>query len=601
MTDASGHDRPDIDALSILAHGSAGIDQAQVRAALGLRYDSTDEQFAHALVQQAARAALPALQVGVSSAPPRQARDSSRPPRSSAPPRSSIPPRLAAFQGTLGASSRNLQELDNLHTLLLIARAAGLFMRRAAVARVGELLLGVELISAEQRRQTIDSLRNLAHAELAFDIGNVLAALPGGEGRSARTEQRLRQDLAGRVQLRVLAFWEGEHHAEPFTALSAEERASLLPQARALSDVTIRHLSALLEDSAAHVAEPELRVLLMLLEHAGDARLLPALRSVLDEQTTALFEPCVRALASIDDPRVPGLLGEAFERATRTPQRLLLAAALGRFGDARGLGYARYVLREQDPVHLAAAVDVLSEVGGKDDVQRIIDLLEHPDPRVMHSAIRGLERIGDSRALPPLAELRSRVEPSAKRADIEDAESAIAARAELLGEALPSGEALYMSRDTRRMVAIARARDPALLRFRARLFYSVAVVCSLCGAARRANSLFEAASALLPGWLAPVRALALLHARRKDIAAALAAFRRALDIDRTELESDTHAVSAMATTFLRRAEAVEREGRLDIARGLVDEALSYDLRRAGAEVRLALSERREALLAREHA
>jgi tetratricopeptide (TPR) repeat protein len=593
MTDASGRERPAIDALSILAYGSAGIDQSRVREALGLDPNSTDEQFARALVEEAAQASLPALHVLRSSVPPRQARDSSRPPRPSA------VPRMAATQAPLGASSRSLRELDNLHTLLLIARAGALFLRRAAIGRIGELLLGVEIVAADQRRQTLETLRRLGHAELAYDVGDVLASLPGGEGRSARAEQRARQDLAGRVQLSVLAFWEGEHHAEPFAALTAEERAVLLPHARALSDVTIRHLSALLENSAAKSAEPELRGLLTLLEHAGDPRLLPALRSLFFEQPTALYEPCVRALASIDDPRVPGLFDDAYERATRTTQRLLLAAALGRFGDSRGLSYARNVLREQDPLHLAAAVDVLSEVGGKDDVQRIIDLLDHPDPRVMHSAIHGLTRIGDSRALLPLAELRSRVESSSKRAEIEDAESAISARAELLGEALPSGDALYESRDTRRMVAIARTRDPALLRLRARLFFSIAVVCALCGAARRANSFFEAASALLPGWLAPVRALALLHARRRDVAASLAAFRRALDIDRAELEADGHAVSVMATTFLRRAEAVEREGRVDIARGLVDEALSYDLRRAGAEVRMALSERRKTHLAEE--
>jgi HEAT repeat protein len=571
------------------------LDQTGARAALGLAADSTDEQFARALVERAALATLPELHAVLSSAPPRHARDSSRPPRPS------VPPRMAAIQGPLGANSRSLHELDNLHTLILIARAAGLFLRRAAVARIGELLLGAEVIAAEQRRNTIETLRrSLGHAELAYDVGCVLASLPGGEGRAARAEQRTRLDLAARVQLRVLAFWEGEAHAEPFSALGAEERAMLLPHARALSDVSIHHLSALLEDSAAHIAEPELRVLLMLLEHAGDARLLPALRSVFYQQPTGLYEPCVRALASIDDARVPGLFGDAYERATRTTQRLLLAAALGRFGDSRGLSYARNVLREQDPVHLAAAVDVLSEVGGKDDVQRIIDLLEHPDPRVLHSAIRGLGRIGDSRALLPLAELRSRVEPSSKRADIEDAESAIVARAELLGESLPSGDALYMSRDTRRMVAIARARDPALLRLRARVFYGVAVVMALCGSRRRSSSLFEAASALLPGWLAPVRSLALLHARRRDVAASLAAFRRALDIDRSQLEADSHAVSVMATTFLRRAETVEREGRTDIARGLIDEALSYDLRRAGAEVRMALSERRETHLAQEH-
>lgn len=586
MTDASGRERPAIDALSILAYGSAGIEQGRVRAALGLSPESTDEQFARALVEQAAVASLPALDANVSAAPPRQARDSSRPPRAS------VPPRMAALQGPFGATGRSLRELDDLRTLLLLARAGGLFLRRAAVARIGELLTGTEVVAADQRREALETLRRLGHAELAYDVGDVLASLPGGEGRSARAEQRARQDLAARVQLRVLAFWEGEQHAEPFSSLSAEERATLLPHARLLGDVTIRHLSALLEDSAAHIAEPELRVLLRLLEHAGDPRLLPALRSLFFAQPSTLYEPCMHALASIDDPRVPGLFGDAYERATRTPERLQLAAALGRFGDTRGLGYARNVLREQDPVHLAAAVAVLSEVGGKDDVQRIIDLLEHPDPRVLHSAIHGLGRIGDSRALLPLAELRQRASASSQRADIEDAESAITARAELLGETLPSDEALYTSRDTRRMVAIARARDPALLRLRARLFYGFAVLSALCGAARRANSLFEAASALLPGWLAPVRALALLHARRGDVAAALAAFRRALDIDREALEADASALSVMATTFLRRAEAVEREGRVDIARGLVDEALSYDLRLAGPEVRMALRERR---------
>jgi HEAT repeat protein len=597
MTDGGGQDRPapdpTIDALSILAFGSAGLDQTRARAALGLQPSSTDEQFARALVARAAQATLPALHATMSSAPPRQTRDSSRPPRPS------MPQRIAAIQGPLGVNSRSLHELDNLHTLLLIARAAGLFTRRAAVARIGALLNGADLIAAEQRRQTLDALRALGHAELAYDVGAVFTSLPGGEGRAARAEQRVRLDLAARVQLRIVAFWEGEDHAEPFSGLRAEERAMLLPHARALSDVSIHHLSALLEDSAAHLAEPELRVLLTLLEHAGDARLLPALRSVLYQQPTGLYEPCVRALASIDDARVPGLLGDAYERATRTTQRLLLAAALGRFGDGRGLGYARSVLREQDPVHLAAAVEVLSEVGGKDDVQRVIDLLDHPDPRVLHSAIRGLGRIGDSRALLPLAELRARVEPSSKRADIEEAESAILARAELLGEPLPTADALYMSRDTRRMVAIARARDPALLRLRARVYFGVAVVLALCGSRRRASSLFEAASALLPGWLAPVRSLALLHARRRDVAASLSAFRRALDIDRAELEADSHAVSVLATTFLRRAEAVERAGQVDIARGLIDEALSYDLRRASAEIRMALSERRETHLAQE--
>src|SRR5205085_3768569 len=107
---------------------------------------------------------------------------------------------------------------------------------------------------------------------------------PGSEGRPARTDQRVRQELSARVQLLVLAFWEGEHNREPVCELSAEERAMLLPRARELSDVLIRHLSALIEDTAGQLSEADLRVLLTSLEHAGDPRLLPALRTLFQSQ-----------------------------------------------------------------------------------------------------------------------------------------------------------------------------------------------------------------------------------------------------------------------------------------------------------------------------
>ena len=58
-------------------------------------------------------------------------------------------------------------------------------------------------------------------------------------------------------------------------------------------------------------------------------------------------------------------------------------------------------------------------------------------------------------------------------------------------------------------------------------------------------------------------------------------------------------VPALAQTYLRRAEAMEREGRVDIARNLVEEVLGYDLRKAVPEVRFALQERLELQIARE--
>ena len=368
----------------------------------------------------------------------------------------------------------------------------------------------------------------------------------------------------------------------------------LLPRARELSDVMARHLCAVLEDTAGQVSESELRVLLTSLEHAGDPRLLPALRMLLLSGPVALYEPCVRALANIDDPRVPGLLREAFERATHASDRLLLSAALGRYADSRGLPYARSVLQERDPALLRPVLEVLAEVGGTDDVARVASLLGHASADVVTSAVVTLGRIGDGRALLPLTDLASRVTSSSLRAVIEDAESAIIARTELLGEGAPSRETLGASWGPRRIVVSSRTRDRALVRVRGFFYYGLARLFATFGSVRRSSRFFEIAAALRPSWLAPVLALALLHARRRELASALSAFRRALDIDRAALEADERAISLLAMTYLRRAEAVEREGRILIARGLVDEALSYDLRRASAQARMALSERREA-------
>jgi len=584
MTDASGPLRPDVDSFGILANGTATLDLEQVRSALALEPDCDDETLAQAVVRHAVSAEQPVAASHPSSSPPRAPSDRGRAQRAA----------LLRTAAQAGAEPEGAQSVDDIRTLMAIIRAGGLFQRRAAVLSIGELLREPGPITSDRRKQAIEALTQHRHFDLAYETGQVLASLPGSEGRAARSEQKLRQELAARVQLQVLAFWEGEHNREPLSELGAEDRAMLLPRARELGDVLIRHVSALLEDTAGQISEVELRVLLTSLEHAGDPRLLPALRVLLSTGPVSLREPCVRALSSIEDPRMPGLLRDAFERATRAQDRLLLAAALGRHGDTRGLPYARSVLLERDPVLLGAVLEALAETGGTDDVQRVSDLLEHPSQHIQQAVVNTLGRIGDGRALVPLSVLRSRARASSLRAAIEDAEAAIVARAELLGEATPSRESLGMSWDTRRVLTNARTRDPALLRARGLLYYGLAYLCLMFAAVRRASVLFEAAAALRPGWLAPVLALAFLHARRRDVPAALSAFRRALDIDRAALEADERAINLLAMTFLRRAEAVEREGRVWIARGLVEEALSYDLRRASAQTRLALSERREA-------
>ncbi|MBC7173423.1 MAG: hypothetical protein H5U40_13370 [Polyangiaceae bacterium] len=83
--------------------------------------------------------------------------------------------------------------------------------------------------------------------------------------------------------------------------------------------------------------------------------------------------------------------------------------------------------------------------------------------------------------------------------------------------------------------------------------------------------------------------------RRGQHAAALGAFRRALSADRVRLERNPIIVRALARAFLRRAEEVERDGRTDIARGLLGEALAFDLRRAPSTLRFELKRQHELL------
>lgn len=584
---------PNSELRAILAHGTGAADATEVRRALGLGSDCEDKLFAQALVRALSEASSPILPESI--AEPAAAATSRDEPSS-----------LSVSRGfhrrateALPSESLTIAKLDDLRTLSLVVRAGSLFQRRAAVRRIGELLAPDGSIPPDQRRPAIEALVHTHPHDLAHEIGLVLSSLAGSEARSARGEQRARAERADQVVARIIAYWNGEDEREPIAKLHAEERVQLLARLRELPELLARHVATLIEDAKSLGQEPRLRTLIGALEFTGDPRLLPALHSCMLTQDAETFDVCVRALSAIEDPRVSPILRDAYEPAVRPRDRLLLAAALGRHGDARGLSYARETLAGGDPSLLALTLEVLAELGASEDVQRVAELLDHADPKVVHAAITTLGRIGDGRAVVPLSALRARAQSSAVLATIEDAARAIHARAELLGEETPSTQATSVVSDTNKMVARARARAPTLVRVRARLYHLFAYVWLMFGAPLRAIARFEAASALRPGWSAPLLALALLYSRRGQVPQALAAFRRAVDVDRDQIEGDGRAITTLAQTFLRRAEAMEQEGRLDIARSLIEEVLRYDLRRAAAEVRLALQERLELQVARE--
>ncbi len=85
--------------------------------------------------------------------------------------------------------------------------------------------------------------------------------------------------------------------------------------------------------------------------------------------------------------------------------------------------------------------------------------------------------------------------------------------------------------------------------------------------------------------------------KRGRLAPALAAFRRALSADRDWVEAQIGVARAVARTFLRRAEEMERAGRRDIALGLLDEVRTLDLRRVDEPLRFEIGRRADRLRA----
>jgi tetratricopeptide (TPR) repeat protein len=243
------------------------------------------------------------------------------------------------------------------------------------------------------------------------------------------------------------------------------------------------------------------------------------------------------------------------------------------------------------------ALEALAELGTGDDAQALP--LDKLGSSALKKGLRVLEQIGDGRALEALGRLEHAGLSPALRADSEDAAAAIRARLELLGEEAPPAHAAAEAFDTAKMAVMRRRQDPASVRMRARWSLWLAHAWAVLGSQARAVGRFETAAALRPEWVTPVLSLALLYARVANHTQALAGFRRALDIDRPSVERNAAAVRALAQSFLRRSEAVERDGRHDIAFGLLEEALALDLRRAPSGLRFALSQRHEALRARE--
>jgi HEAT repeat protein len=374
--------------------------------------------------------------------------------------------------------------------------------------------------------------------------------------------------------------------------MSGDARAMLLLHARELSDAVVAHVATLIEESSGADREVQ-HTVLSAVRYAGDPRLVPSLIALLEQGDSKLVVEAARAISRIDDARVWPALLRAYERSVVDTERIALGAAIGRFGDVRAAEYVRTQLRSQDEHVLIRAIEALRTVGNPEDVTALLPFLRSDDPVIATKAAHTLGRIGDGRALVELLRVVRETDVGALRAAAEEAIDQTRARLVLRGEEPPSESALPPPDDAPRDTAPAL---PSLsIRLRSLRHYVVGRLWQLMGATNRALARFEEAVTCRPDWALPLIVAGLMHVGRDEYAQALALFRRALDAERRRVERNPLLIRAVARCFLRRSEQLQRDGRLAIARGLLDEVMALDLRRAPSSLRFEIGRRHETL------
>jgi hypothetical protein len=581
------HTEIDLDVLEVcLRDGMAGNEYADPREVLGCAEDADDTEVARAMVRAFAEDDLD--RVGTEAADPEAARHPSvRPPTEVG-----ADPSFLGRLSTSGADWLSVERIDDVPTLLAVLRAGSRRQRRAALGRLAERVRDRRLLQTDEVRKAIQIIHDLRDEELGHELAKVRAELPGAKGRQARQEHEQWKRLAEKIEHQVLAFWDGQSSVEPIHVLPGDQRAFLLMRISELPDTVVHHITAIIEGSDGSAPLESRMGLIASLRYATDSRLVPALTSVVEAERGELVARAARVLGGIDDARVQPALAERFERSFVNEERIALAGALGMHGDCRGLSEVRSSLEEDRPQLLLRALEAMESLGSSENTELVAKFLNHGDVSIAIQAVRTAGRIGDGRVLDELTERHNATSVPALRAAVEDALSAIAARMELRGE---EASAIDWSEVGNKPAPRKGARDkmPAIVLgwhdyFMARLWL-------LLGRTTWAIARFESGAARRKGWAVPLIGIGMAFARREQYALALPAFRRAIEIDRPRIERNPILVRAMAKSFLHRAEQVEREGREDVARGLVGEVLTLDLRRAPGTVRFELKRKHDVL------
>jgi len=575
-----------------LREGIASTEYGDPREELGRAPDAEDREVARELVRAAATFDIE--EIGTESLHPEAVRHPSVRPL----PEGAADPSFLGRLSATGTGDMSVDQIDDVPTILAVLRAGSRKQRRAALERLGERLRERRGVPNEALRAATQTITELRDVELGHELARLRAELPGAPGRKARSEDERWKRLAAETKEAVRSFWDGLLDVEPIHVLPGDQRALLLMRTPELPAMVLHHINAIIEGSDGCVPRESRVGLLASLRYATDRRLVPALVAVIESARGELLAEAARVLGGIDDPRAHPALVERFERSIVSEERVALAGALGLHGDCRGLPEVRSLLQQEQPSSILHALEAMESLGSSENSELVVRFLDHSDIGIAVQAVRTLARISDGRVLDELGERYNTTSVPALRAAIEDALSAIAARMELRGEEVAEIDWSEVGNKPAPRKKGARDSLPAIVLgwrdyFMGRLWL-------LLGRINWAVARFESAARRRAGWVVPLIGIGMAFARGEQYALALPAFRRAIELDRPRIERNPILVRAMAKSFLHRAEQVEREGRDDIARGLVGEVLTLDLRRAPGTVRFELKRKHDVLGKPEH-
>jgi HEAT repeat protein len=490
-----------------------------------------------------------------------------------------------------------IADLDEVSTLIAVLRAGELRQRRAAARQIQVLLERGQLDDSET--SAIETaLVGSTDADVAFEVSHARAALPGEPGDEARDEEDPWAADIALLESEIAAFWEGESGREPLMALPGEQRAWLAMRARLLPEPVLAHVAAVVEGCDGVSDLGTRSVLLQSLRSAGDPRLVPSLAAVLATGHPDLAPDAARALGRMDDPRARPALLAGLDRCADDRDRVVVLGALGMQGDMRGRAEARRALQLDDRRAVQWAVEALEHLATPEDTQALVALLDAAETPVAAAAARALGRVGDGRALLPLQQRRARAGAGPLATEHEHAVLVLQAQLDLRGERPPRPADASASIRAERAHARVLARGPQpgwWDRLLGRIDFIVGQAWWALGSSARAAAWFEVAAARRPAWAAPVAAVALIEVEQSEPGRALGAFRRAIEVDRSWVESERAIILSFARVALRRAEEMEQAGRFDIACGLLDEVLRLDLRKVPGGLRLEVRRKRDDL------